>query len=79
MPYSKQMASISDGKGGIRFDHSPDELEKLVDDFLAHSQKVLDDIVNMPESKTHTFENTAKPFSQMEADSAAFSSVLTFY
>jgi Zn-dependent oligopeptidase len=69
---------ILDGKGGIRFDHSAEELHSLTEDFLSHAHSTMNDIIDFNGEK-RTFENTMIQFSQLDADVTAFSGVLGFY
>jgi Zn-dependent oligopeptidase len=73
------LAPVLDGKGGLRFNHTVDELETLSESFLKSQQKIVDDIAGMPKEKTRTFKNTVIPFENMESDHGIFSNVMSFY
>ena len=80
VPSKKVLEPVLDGKGGLRFDHSAKELDKLTEDFIAHARQVRDEILNIDSpTVARTFKNTMLPFAQMESDSTTFNMVLSFY
>jgi Zn-dependent oligopeptidase len=78
VPSKKALEPILDGKGGLRFDHSADELDTLAEDFFSYGHSEMKEIINLPGDK-RTFENTMIPFAQLDADTMAFTTVLGFY
>ena len=69
---------ISDGAGGIRWNHTVDEMKKITSDTLAYCEDVISKIAEVPGSD-RTYENTIAPFAELEANAMPVSTTFRIY
>jgi hypothetical protein len=72
------IAGISDGNGGIRFDHTPEELLQIAEDNLVYEHRVLSEIMALPQAERN-FLTVAHRNAMRESNAAAVRLVLEFY
>lgn len=72
------VTGLKDGKGGLRFDHSAEEINRMTDDLLAHQQGVVDRMVSVLDTERN-FENVVLPFAIRESNAGTVGLVIGFY
>jgi Zn-dependent oligopeptidase len=69
---------LKDGNGGLRFDHTAEEIYQMTDDILRYQRGVVDDIVSTLD-RERNFENVARPFALKESNGGTVELVLGVY
>ena len=75
---STSIAGINNGADMIRWNHTPDDLQKLTESTLADGEKAITQILKVPK-KQKTYANTIAPFAKYESDQGTIGSVVSFY
>ena len=67
--------SLKDGKGGIRFDHTAEDLNRMTTETLEYQNAVID-AIKATLDKERNFENVALPFAIRESNGGSVEMVI---